>query len=597
VSLGATARAAPKAFDARGSNLLPGRAFPIVLSPGPPLGSHTPWGTNALAETASTGVNVFRVGPGGIWTSGDIASALAWDRAAAAHHVFTWVNLNGYSQALPGSAEDSGLTRVVATLASDPSGSAIAMWKGRDEPWWSGIAPSALQFAYCRVTSRGYRSWCDGEPALDPQPLWVTVEAPRGTAADLAPYEAATDIHGVDVYPVTLANPLPDLHRVGTWTATLASIAPAAPVWTTLQVCATGSHSRTTGAFVLPTLQQERYMAYDAIINGAQALAFYGGNLAGCWNASDAQHGWNWTFWQAVLKPLVKELSSARLAPALRNIGTSTSIPTRDPTTEAVLRQGTSPDDLWLIAARSGTDAADATFSRLPQWARAGSVYNENRTVTASDGSFRDNFGQWDVHIYHFVEPLILGRAQPSTAKVGTRVTLHGHGLAAATAVSFADVAARFTARSDGELVATVPRRAQSGPIVVTSALQRVESQSRFPILPSLKTRPQVTGAPRVGRVLRATTGRWYGDPPTAYRFRWLRCNTRGRSCGSVPGSTHPSLRLSPSSAGGRFRVLVVVHTPFGSARATSAPTSIVTHRRPSKAGQELTVSNPGGWY
>ncbi|MFL5942920.1 MAG: hypothetical protein ACJ75L_06620 [Gaiellaceae bacterium] len=531
-----------------------------------------------MAETASAGVNVFRVGPGGVWTSDAIASALAWDRAAAARHVYTWVNLSGYSQALPGSAEDRGLTQVVATLTRDPSGSAVALWRGRDEPWWSDIAPPALRFAYCRVTSRGDPSWCAGEPGLHPGPLWVTVQAPLGTAADLAPYGAVTDIHGVDVYPITLANPSPDLHRVGTWTATLASLAPATPVWTTLQICAHSSWSPATGAFVLPTLQQERFMAYDAIGNGAQALAFYGGDRPGCWSASDAKYGWNWTFWQNVLKPLVHELSpSAPIAPALLSVQADGFLATSDPTTEAVLRQGTSVDDVWLIALRSGPGSATVTFSGLPQWAGSGSVYTEDRAVTASDGSLRDSFGQWAVHVYHFVEPLSLAGEEPSSARVGARVTLHGHGLAAATAVSFAGVAARFTIRSDGELVATVPRRARSGRITVTSALERAVSGSAFPILPSVKARPRVKGAHRVGHVLRATTGRWYGDPLTGNRFEWMRCNVHGRACASVPGATRRSLRLSPGWAGDRMRVLVVVHTPAGSARATSAPTPIVT--------------------
>jgi hypothetical protein len=319
-------------------------------------------------------------------------------------------------------------------------------------------------------------------------------------------------------------------------------------------------------------------MAYDAIINGAQAVAFYGGNIAGCWSGSDAQYGWNWTFWQNVLKPLVQELSSsAPIAPALLNVGASTSIPTSDPTTEAVVRQGTSVDDLWLIAARSGEGAAEVIFSGLPQWAKAGSVYTENRMVTASDGSFRDTFGQWDVHIYHFVEPLILGRVQPSTARVGARITLHGRGLAAATAVSFGGAAARFTVGSDGELWATVPRRARSGPIVVTSPLQRADSKSSFPILPSPATRPQITGAPRVGRVLKATTGRWYGDPPTGYQFTWLRCNILGRVCSPVSGAKQRWLRLSPGWVGYRFRVVVIAHTASGSARSTSVLTPIIT--------------------
>src|SRR5690242_12146444 len=162
--LAAEARSARTTFNRNRTIQVNGRpTFPLVLSPGPALGSTTPWGTNGLAETVSAGVNVFRTGVGGIWTPADIQSALAWNRAAAALHAYTWPNLGGYSLALPGSPTDVELANVVNTLTDDPSGSAIAMWKGRDEPWWGDIAPWSLQFAYCRVTSRGDPSWCDGE--------------------------------------------------------------------------------------------------------------------------------------------------------------------------------------------------------------------------------------------------------------------------------------------------------------------------------------------------------------------------------------------------------------------------------------------------
>jgi hypothetical protein len=460
--------------------------FPIELTGPPPLGSQTPWGTDALAETAAAGVDVYSVGTGATWTPSDIASALTWDRAAAAKHVYTRVNLGGYAQATPGSAADAGLTQVVDTLIRDPSGSAIAFWKGRDEPWWSSTDPSSLKFAYCRVTSRGDPSWCGNEPGLASAPLWVTIEAPRGTGADLAPYSAVTDVHGVDIYPVTLNNPSPDLHKVGSWTATIASISPHQPVWTTLQICSSGSHNDATGAYVLPTFQQERYMAYDAIVNGADALAFYGGNLAGCWSPTDAQFGWNWTFWQTVLKPLVEELSaSSPIEPALTNPQTSEPIATNDATSEAVLRQGTSVDDIWLIAARSGPGTKTVTFKGLPSWVHRGSVYSEDRTVTASASSFHDRFGQWDAHVYHFIEPLKLQAVEPARATVGSRVVLTGHGLAAATSVSFAGANARFRIASDHKLIATVPRRARSGPVVVTSALAHTASPTQFQFLPS----------------------------------------------------------------------------------------------------------------
>jgi hypothetical protein len=553
--------------------------FPIVLSPGPPLGSQTPWGTDALKETASAGVNVFRVGPGGPWTSSDVTSALAMDQAAADLGVHTWVNLSGYSQATPGSTLDAGLAHVVGALTSDPSHSAIGMWRGRDEPWWSDITPTALEFAYCRVTSLGDPAWCGGEPALYPGPPWVTIEAPRGSVGELAPYSDVTDVHGVDIYPVTLAAPEPDLHRVGAWTAALASITLEKPVWTTLQICAGASYGRTVGGpFVLPTLQQERYMAYDAIINGAGALAFYGGNLPGCWNASDEQYGWSWTFWENVLKPLVEELSaSSPIAPALVDLATSRPVRTSDRSTEAVLREGTSVDDLWLLAARAGPGARSVQFSGLPSWTHAGGVYREQRRIVARAGSFSDRFNQWDVHVYHFVEPLKLRTATPARATVGSRVTLQGRGLAAATTVSFGGAHAHFTISSDRKLVATVPRSARTGRIVVRSRLARSVSTSWFRLLPSPAEPPEIRGEARVGNVLSATRGAWYGaEPSTDFTFSWLSCNRHGRDCRVIRGATRRSLKLTADRIGETVRILVVARTASGSGRARSAATSPV---------------------
>jgi hypothetical protein len=576
--LAGTARSATTTFDETRTILFNGQpTFPIVLSPAPPLGATTPSGTNGLAETATAGANVFRTGVGGIWSAADIETALAWDRAAAALHVYTWPNLGGYSQALPGSTQDAGLAQVVDTLTNDPSGSAIAFWKGRDEPWYSDILPSALQFAYCRVTSRGDPSWCGGEVPLDPSQLWVTIEAPRGTADDLAPYSSVTDVHGVDIYPVSLRHPEPNLQNVGRWTASLASVTPLGPVWTTIQICASGSYDKTTGLFVLPTFQEERYMAYDAILNGAKALTFYGGSNSGCFSGSDSQYGWNWTFWESTLKPLIEQLSaSSPLAPALVNTASTPAVTTGGSGTETMLREGTSVDDVWLIAARNGAGSRTVTFNGLPRWAHRGSVYTEDRTVSASAGSLRDRFDQWDVHVYHFVEPLILRRVSPNRATVGSRVTLRGKGLAAATAVSFGGLKARFKVVADGKLVARVPQRARSGTIVVTSPLKQVETRASFPILPSAATLPQITGIARLGHRLKATTGTWHGDPPTSYKFRWLECNRRGLGCRPLRGATRRTLRLGPRRLGERFRVLVTARADSGTARARSAATAVV---------------------
>src|SRR5207302_6255357 len=183
----------------------------------------------------------FKVGPPGpveppykwtTWTDAAIANAEAWDAAALSRGAHTWVNLDTVSRAVAGKPSEALLRKVVTTLMGDASSRGIGMWKGADEPWWSHYTPSILQFPYCLVTGRGDSSWCAGEEPLGGDHLWVTIEAPRGTAADLAPYSAVTDTHGVDIYPVSLRATDPDLHQVGTWTHTIESITTDHPVWT-----------------------------------------------------------------------------------------------------------------------------------------------------------------------------------------------------------------------------------------------------------------------------------------------------------------------------------------------------------------------------
>ena len=54
---------------------------------------------------------------------------------------------------------------------------------------------------------------------------------------------------------------------------------------------------------------------------------------------------------------------------------------------------------------------------------------------------------------------------------------------AAATDVSFGGVDAHFRIVNDSKLTATVPQRAKSGPIFVTSALKQVKSRASFRVL------------------------------------------------------------------------------------------------------------------
>jgi hypothetical protein len=377
--------------NSHGTVLLDGaEVFPLGLSLPPPLGGLTPAGDDALDEVAGAGIALLRIGPHhGEWSDAALADAGSWNAAAAVRGMHTWIALGDLAHAQPGTPEDARLQEVVTTLKDSPG---FGLWKGQEEPLVTGFSAASLQHAH------------DATHAIDPNHLLVIIEAPRGTAADLAPYSAVCDGHGVDVYPVAFGTADPDLHRVGRWTRRLRTITPTRAVFTTLQICFSGSDDPAGGgAFVLPTHRQARYMAYDAIVNGARGLLFYGGHLTRCIDPADAALGWNWTFWNGVLKRLVREIGPrGMLYPALLAPDSGPELRTTDPTTEITSRRV--GRRIWVIAARSGPGTKDVTITGLPQAVTAGTHYRSKRAVRVRAGAFTDTFSQWDVHVYHFGE-------------------------------------------------------------------------------------------------------------------------------------------------------------------------------------------------
>ncbi len=378
--------------NSRGTVLVDGaEAFPLGLSLPPALGGLTPAGTDALDEVVGAGITLLRVAPPqGEWTDAATAAAQNWNAAAAERGVHTWVGLGGLAHAQPDTPGDMRLRDVVTTLKTSPG---FGMWKGQEEPYWTGWSVQALQHAH------------DTARAIDPDHLYVIIEAPRGTAADLAPYSGVCDVHGVDIYPVPFGHPDPNLHQVGQWTHRVRSITPARAIFTTLQICFSGSDDPGGGgASVLPTRRQARYMAYDAILNGARGLLFYGGHIPHCLDARDAALGWNWTYWHDVLKGLLAEIGPhGKLHPALLAPGSGPELRTTNPTTEVRSRRvgGT---DIWVMTTHSGRGTRDVTISGLPHTITAGTHYRSNRPVTVHKGAFTDTFSRWDVHVYHFRE-------------------------------------------------------------------------------------------------------------------------------------------------------------------------------------------------
>jgi hypothetical protein len=394
--------------------------FPIGLSNGPPPGGKAPNGRNGLAEVAAAGVTFIRTGRAD-WSRGQINAQIAAERslldAAHAHGLQGWLWL-GELPNLPAGAT-SPQQKLLASVADGLQGHAgLGAYKGIDEPrnpfrGTNWIRPAGLVRAY-ELLHR-----------IDPSHPVVITQAPIATVAQLRPYRPAFDITGADVYPISYPpgthtqTKNKDISVVGDVTKKMIQAAGPKPVWMTLQIAWSGvvtSQKNPRHVPRFPTFQQERFMAYQAIVNGARGLVFFGGHLTQVATPADAAAGWNWTFWERVLRPLVSELSSPDLAPALTAPNAKLALKASVPGVELLARK--TGGTLTVIAVRRGGTVSRVTFTGLPKKASGGRVLFEYvqepppppiepghqvfRPVDVSGGSFTDWFAPHDVHIYRF---------------------------------------------------------------------------------------------------------------------------------------------------------------------------------------------------
>jgi hypothetical protein len=387
--------------------------FPLGLSDAPPLGSKAPnSGLDAWAEIARAGVTFVRNYT--VWTAAGIEEQMlpvAQELAAApSHGLQLWIGLAGVDNDL---RHEALLSRIVNTFKGHPG---LGAWKGTDEPAHAHVPAPGCVAAYKRVR------------ALDPDHPVVIVEAPRGpgptpdapdtrlTAAAVRPYAAACDIHGIDIYPVSArpgahAGGPPvntDISVVGDMTTIIARATKRKAIWTTLQIAWSGVLP--PHPLVFPTLQQARFMAYDAIVAGARGLFFFGGHITQAMNTADKRSGWNWTYWKNVQLPLLMELTDTAHAPAL--VAPLAPFTIKANAGDIALSPRATGRFLYLIAIRkSATSTGTVRFSGLPAGVTKGTVLahpgNPARQVAVAGGVFTDRspFAPHDARVYRFRLP------------------------------------------------------------------------------------------------------------------------------------------------------------------------------------------------
>lgn len=368
-------------------------AFPIGFTKAPPVDGRTPEGRDAWAELATNGAVFHRCGtrPGQWGAESERELLHMLDRSAAAG-----IKCAIYIPELsaPDSPErESELRRVVRKFKSHPG---LGYWKSADEPEWGKVPVPVVQKFYDIVHE------------IDPvHPVWMT-QAPRGTKESLAAYVSAYDVGAIDIYPVSYPPglhghfPNRNLSVVGDYAAWLRDIQPGKPFWMVLQICFSGV-TKPGKTLRFPTFPEQRYMSYQSVIHGARGLLYFGGDVEASLNSRDRPLGWNWTFYDRVLRPVLEEFRpSSPLYPAL--LAPDSAVPVRVEGGEGVevLVRETGPY-LYLLAAKREGETVQARFTGLPAALDEGEVlYEDPRGVRASEGAFTDWFGPNEVHVYRF---------------------------------------------------------------------------------------------------------------------------------------------------------------------------------------------------
>jgi hypothetical protein len=380
------------------------KTFPIGFTMPPAPDAKAPGGRPAFEEWRDAGATFFRTGP---------SNKVQWDEwlpterkymdVAAKHGMYTLPWLKELAHIEEGAAKKEEQLRKLVNEFKDHPG--LGCWKGDDEPEWGKKPIPPLKKAY------------DVVKELDPNhPMWI-VQAPQGTVDSMRRYAGVLDITGQDVYPISYP---PGIHSnlknteislVGDHARLMQDVTLGKqPVWMTLQISWSGvvKEGRTLR---MPTFHEQRYMTYHSIVNGSRGIIYFGGHNKEAMPPRDVALGWNWTYWENVLKRVVLEIGDkSPLFPALVAPASEMKVTvkhanvefTQAKQVEFIVREA--GDDVFLIACKRDPGTILVRFDGLPASATEGEVIFEAPRKVKLDGkgTFHDWFAPYEVHVYRF---------------------------------------------------------------------------------------------------------------------------------------------------------------------------------------------------
>lgn len=296
------------------------------------------------------------------------------------------------------------ITNMVNELKNHP---ALLFWEMEDEPsfTWNSAAS--------RISPEQMKETYDFIKQLDSEHLIITNHGPVNLISTLQKYNASTDLVACDVYPVVphgikpsyalypdglqgdLLNPY--ISQVGEYVAKMKKVVHnSKPVFMVLQGFSwemlKKESERDTSMILYPTYEESRFMAYNAIISGANGIIYWGTNYTP--QPSPFINNLN-----KVTKELA-EMQNVLAAPTVKlNIKKEYHelMYSVDTGVEILVKEV--DGKTYLLAVNSDKNPVKVTLDGLTKFGGA-SVLKENRNLKVENGKLTDTFNPFDVHIY-----------------------------------------------------------------------------------------------------------------------------------------------------------------------------------------------------
>jgi hypothetical protein len=341
---------------------------------------------------AQAGYNLIRVNPVTAELDAAHANGLkAWTSVGSLQNQDTPQGLQSYKEKIRPLKDHPGLL----------------FWETEDEPAWRWNAPQ--QRVEADVMIKSYNAIKEE----DPKHLVYVNHAPTNLVSTLQQYNKALDIAACDIYPViprgirTSYALFPDgmqgdllntyISQVGQYTDKMRSVTGKhRPVFMVLQGFSwemlREANERDTTMVKYPSFQESRFMAYQAIIHGANGIIYWGT----AYTPPSAP-------FLDQLNLVTKELGGLQSVLAARNKKLKVDLKYHelgysvDRGIEILLKQGS--DAVYMITANADKNPAKVTLSGLVGFQRA-IVLFENRQIRAEKGVITDQYAPFDVHVY-----------------------------------------------------------------------------------------------------------------------------------------------------------------------------------------------------